>query len=216
MSELDEYKTNLRKVLIRVAAEESYCDSGLNDVLEELDLAPKRTFYVKVRLTSYEQTFKVPVHDAQTQDEARALLEAGDDQARQIIKSYYGSFSGDFEVVPPPVQPAADSGVPLPGQPNPGDGEWYATSVTSGGPNQCRVRAEEDTNLYCTRPLDHAADWHVAAGKNAGVLEVWQAKEGDVRPDTAPPMPATESFDFHDADGVEDDDTLAGSPHFGG
>jgi hypothetical protein len=53
-SELESYKQRVRRLAIRVANDEGWCSSGLNDALEELDLAPYAgpfSFHGTVRLT---------------------------------------------------------------------------------------------------------------------------------------------------------------------
>jgi hypothetical protein len=55
VSELDRYKRKVREVAIRVADEQGWCNEGLNEVLEELDLDPfykTRTFDVEVVQTA--------------------------------------------------------------------------------------------------------------------------------------------------------------------
>lgn len=207
MTTLEEYKTKLRTVLIRVAAEEGYCDNGLNDVLQELELPTVSKFVLPVRVNGH--ATKLVIRDAQTEDEAKAIL-ADPDKAKAILGQagyWFGDGPVELEVIEPPAQPAPGTGVPLTGDSAPAEGTWYATSVVSGGPNQCRVDGYVNGNLYCTRPLGHAADWHVAAGKNAGVLEVWPAKEGDVRSTPTPEMPAV----VETADGVEHEGILPAS-----
>lgn len=179
---LEEFEQQVRSVAIRVAEENDWCDGGLNDVLRELGLPEKKIFYVPVRING-EYTYQVPVNDVQSEEEARASVAADPERTIKYLGYHYGGYVKSFQVVEPPAQPDPESGVPLKGQPCPEEGEFYATSTESGGPNQCRVRGVMSSDVYCTRPLGHTADWHVAAGKNAGVLEVWPAEEGDKRPD---------------------------------
>lgn len=200
---LEEFQTAVRTEAIRVAKENSWCDAGLNETLERLGLAKVQTFRILARVAG--KTYRVEVRDAESEEQARKQLKANPAKALALLNDEgYGFGVGtEVEIVEPPAQPAADSGVPLTGEPAPAEGEWYATSVVSGGPNQCRVNGYMNSDVYCTRPVDHAFDWHVASGKNAGVLEVWPAQEGDVRTTPRPEMPEEEKLDFHDADGEE-------------
>lgn len=74
----DAFREQVRDVAIRVASEESWCDTGLNAVLKELDLPRKsRPFEVQVRLT---QVVTVTV-DAEDEDDAREKAENENDTA---------------------------------------------------------------------------------------------------------------------------------------
>lgn len=196
---LEDFEAQVRSVAIRVAHEQGFCDSGLNDVLRELGLPEKLTYRIPVRVA--DAVVRVSVRDAQSEDEAREMLRADPQRTLKSLERTTGLTVAQFEVLDAPPQPEPDAGVPLPGQARPAEGTWYAVSTQSGGPNQCRVRNEEGgiPDLYCTRPAGHPADWHVAAGMNAGVLAVFPAQEGDVRSDGL-----FGSDDYEDED--EDDD----------
>lgn len=199
-SQLEAYKAKVRALAIRVAAEQGWCDSGLNSALEELGLPPKREFMVPVEFTLTRVRSTHVLVDAQTEAEAYERVRTDP----SLVQAYapFGGEITDVKIPDPPKMPEAGSGVPVPGDPCPEEGEYYARSVAPGGPNQCRV-TDERAGVYCTRPLEHTPDWHVAAGANAGVLSTWEAKDGDVRSTPAPAMPR---FDFHDADEDEDGD----------
>lgn len=56
LDQLERYKTKVREVAIRVADEQSWCDQGLNDVLEELGLEPNlHTYRVTVRVVLHQE-----------------------------------------------------------------------------------------------------------------------------------------------------------------
>lgn len=192
---LEDFEEQVRSVAIRVAQETGWCDSGLNDVLRELGLPEKKSFRIPVRIAG--AVVRVRVDDAQSEDEAREMLRADPVRTLKTLRRKTNLAVTEFEVMDPPPQPDPDSGVPLPGQVRPEEGTWYAVSEASGGPNQCRVRDQfSNPELYCTRPVGHPADWHVAAGMNAGVLAVFPAQEGDVR---------TDNFVYEDDDDEEED-----------
>lgn len=203
----EDYKGRVRAEAIRVAKEMGWCDDGLNKSLKTLDLKPVQTFRVPVKATAGEntQTITMEVREAETIGWAIAMLRNDPERTLKYLGRFFYEPITEFEVLEPPTQPTAGEGVPLIGDPPLEDGEWYATSTESGGPNQCRVVSDYYPLVYCTRPLGHAHDWHVAAGKNAGVLAVFPAAEGDVRPDADrfAEKPAYESPD--DAD-YEDED----------
>lgn len=202
-SQLAKYKERVRAEAIRVAAEQRWCDDGLNTTLRNLDLAPKQRFTVKVRVKS-EQVVKLRVDEAESLEQAIDMLRSDPERTSKSLQRRTGMAATDFEVVEPPAQPDADSGVPTPGQPAPEEGEWYAKSAASGGPNQCRVTSDYFDGVYCTRSVEHPADWHVAAGKNAGVLATWPAQEGDVRSDAG--RFAGVSMDLAEDDDDDDDE----------
>ena len=64
--ELEEFRTKVREVAIRVAEEMDWCNDGLNEVLEELGL-PKL-------VTQWRVTVEVIVVDQSDEDEARDVV----------------------------------------------------------------------------------------------------------------------------------------------
>mgnify|MGYP001550756403 CR=1 FL=1 len=72
--EHEQFRTQVREKAIEVAANEGWCDSGLNEALEELGLEPKtRTFDVEVQVTASQMvTIEVEAAD---EDEAREIAE---------------------------------------------------------------------------------------------------------------------------------------------
>lgn len=185
---LEEFQTKVRETAIRVADEMGWCRDGLNAELVALGLKPVADpIRVPVKLTlagvGKEVVIRMEVRDADGINDAIDKLRTDPDRTLKYASQTGWGEVKEFEVLEPPTQPTAGSGVPAIGDANPGEGEWWTKSTVSGGPNQCRVTNEYFEGLYCTRPVGHAADWHVAAGQNAGVLAVFPAAEGDTRPD---------------------------------
>lgn len=194
------FEQKVRTEAIKFAREHGYCDSAVNEFLQRIGLPPKQTFKIPVRVPGLIEPVRLRVDDANSDAEARDMLRSDPERTLRTLSRKLHFKVGEFEV--PDAPPAPPAGVPAPGQPCPEEGEWYAVSTQSGGPNQCRVRDAEGENpeLYCTRPVAHTADWHVAAGKNAGVLATWPAKEGDVRTD------GVTAGGFYDGEDYDDDD----------
>lgn len=198
-AEFDAFKQQVRAEALRVQREMSWCDSGLNETLSRLGLPQKTDVRVPVRLIEVPrqprvETVSLLVPDAESAEHARTLLADREELTRRIRRAF-GSY-WEPELLQP--APTDGTGVPVVGEERPAEGTWYATSAAPGGPNQCRV-VDEQTGVYCTRPLAHPADVHVAAGNSAGVLAVWEASPGDVRPDP-----------HADYDDPEDDDAYHG------
>ncbi len=163
---LDEYKKLVRRVAIRVAKEQSWCDDGLNKVLEELFLPKKQTFRVPVEVTA-KRRVSVLIDDAVTQEEADARVREGWDGQRLTREQLGGGFTYlEHEVLEPG---ASDPDVPLIGTPTGQlSGEWYS-------PNSYRWCGNRDggNGYTCSRPRDHAGSTHVAS-TSYEVVDIWE------------------------------------------
>jgi hypothetical protein len=195
-AELDAYRRLVRDEAYRVAKENGWCDSGLRQSLERLGLEPKQLFRVQIRAQRTAE-FSMSVA-ADSEAEARQLLR----DEPQRMREYAGTGYTSFEVIEPATAPTG-ADTPQVGQRRPAEGTWYATSVTSGGPNQCRVWNSRHT-LYCTRPADHPVDLHVAAGNSAGVLDVWAVGPFDQRGTEFDAPGYRNDTDDDDTDGDDD------------
>ncbi len=96
-TELNEFKTLVRDVAIRVAAEQGWCDDGLNAVLEELGLEPKTP--PRKRIT---YTLEVQVY---------ATGDGGENNARHSIANVDVDLDSDWEDVEVADYTVTDCGV---------------------------------------------------------------------------------------------------------
>lgn len=148
-AEFDAFRQLVREEAIRVARDQGWCDSGLNRTLSRLGLPEKRDVRVRVQVTrpSMPREYVLRVSDAETEEQARALLAAPGRLDREV-RDQLGVLARDgytFSVVEPapaaaPAAPASAGAVPQVGQPAPAEGPWYRLAQVSGDPGQCRER----------------------------------------------------------------------------
>lgn len=183
-AEFDAYKAQVRAEALRVAADQGWCDSGLNRTLRTLGLSEKRDVSVRVQISRpapQPREYVLRLRDAETEEQARQLLADPQRLAREVSRQVGFRLGGSdgftaTVVEPAAATPPADAGaVPQVGQPCPPEGTWYRVARVSQDPAQCRELHAGGT-WYCTRPTGHEvseASPHVAAGRNEGVRHVW-------------------------------------------
>jgi hypothetical protein len=95
--EYDRFREQVRDVAIRVAEDEGWCDSGLNEVLRELGLPPKTTTWRVPVVARAEQVVYVEV-EAADEDEAVQLAEDLSTSEYDDEIDAYGWSVDEFEV----------------------------------------------------------------------------------------------------------------------
>jgi hypothetical protein len=95
--EYDAFRDQVRDVAIRVAEDEGWCDSGLNEVLRELGLPPKTTTWRVPVVARAEQVVYVEV-EAADEDEAVQLAEDLSTSEYEDEIDAYGWSVDEFEV----------------------------------------------------------------------------------------------------------------------
>lgn len=164
--DLTAYKRLVRRIGIQVAKKRGWCDSGTNEYLVALGLPSIQTFQVPVDV-EVRQRILVPVREAESLEEARALLAAGGEPA--TVQEYIqANVSRAATVV----------GHQVPEPPNPDDmsvgdvdGTLAATS-TDGYRHWCRTRNPGVNGYECSLPTGHDGHQHVA-GNGTRVVSVW-------------------------------------------
>ncbi len=94
-SELLSFRDQVREVAIRVAGENGWCDSGLNEVLDELGLDPKTsTWLVEVEVTA-RQTRTVSVEAVSEEAAQDQVVQNEDEVLSSEIDSYDWEWDSD-------------------------------------------------------------------------------------------------------------------------
>jgi hypothetical protein len=170
--DLDAYKRFVRKVAIEVGKDKGWCDGGVNEYLDKLELPQKRAIRVPVRAVRHEQTY-VQVDDAYDMDEAYASL-ADPEQLRRAVEATHGSGSR-LE-----VEGLVDFDELRPGDPD----SVYGSAFT-----QCTQRPPHGTRDWryytCTREAGHTGQ-HIV-GDGSRIMLTWL--DGMVRAFTRQAMP---------------------------
>lgn len=175
-AELIAYKKQVRDEAIRVAAQQSWCDTGLNETLRNLALPEKRNYDIPIRV-QVEVIRNVTVTGAESEEDARSKV-FGQGDGQQWVREQYGSgYRYLAHEVPEPVTPD-EAKV---GDVDPTRAERLAarqsdTTNPGGVTRRTCEKTTDDFNYYCNRPAGHPPTQHVAVTDYV-VVAVWPVDE---------------------------------------
>lgn len=148
---LADYKRKVREEALRVATAQRWCDDGLNETLEKLGLAQKRTYRIPVTVTETRIVF-FGVKDAESEEEARALAVTEEFVTKNLSSN--GKIVG-VSVVEPKDPDEQEKG------------DLDTTYTVSR--RQCE---NYEGGFYCTREPGHGGTQHIG-GNGEIVQAVW-------------------------------------------
>lgn len=176
------YKQRVRNESFRVAAQQGWCDNGLNETLRNLDLPEKRTYYVWTQIPVGGTTVpaRLAVNDAMSREDAEQQVRDGKVELTHVVRdAIYTAITakaGQLLAGAEPVRPTAlvvdgpDFTLDEREAAVLADARWVTRHTCDDG-----VRHLVHGHLYCTRPRghqNHGFEAH-AAGSNTTVRAVW-------------------------------------------
>jgi hypothetical protein len=160
-TDLVAYKKLVRRVGLLVAAEQGWCDSGVNEYLQALGLPPKQTYRVPVDAV-VAQRLTVPVVDAESYEEAVELVRGL--TAEEAEKRLHdGGVGVGLSIKSTAVIDQSELRV---GDPEFDRAQTQYCVSTHGG----RLYNPEGTAM-CTRENNHVGDHH--AGNGSVITHIW-------------------------------------------
>lgn len=164
---LEEFRRKVREEAIRVAADNGWCDDGLNRTLRNLGLAEKRLYRVPVEVT-LTQVGYIEVTDAMSMEEARASLASKSSEELHNLRRRNLTVA---EVTG--AKPWSRDGRPYEA------GQMDDTVSGTGGLREDWCNAQQ-AGYYCTREQGHVdrGDLRHAAGNTEIITRVWDEPTG--------------------------------------
>lgn len=161
--ELEAYKRQVRAEAIRVAAQQGWCDTGLNETLTTLDLPPKREYTVPVALT-VTYIYPTVINDADSYEDAveKVRTRVAESDAQQYVENVLGS---QYKAVSVGVAEIPDPDNAVMGDADPTQRELAEADGNTCGEYSPRGR-------YCMRAYNHGGTQHLRV-HNSRVTEVW-------------------------------------------